>query len=92
MRYVEKAVNKLVEKMVQKMWMLNVKKYKKWNNPNSSTNFFTQSTPFTRVFQNIFDRFYTNISPITPLLNMSFTSFTHRTTITTTNLLIMEKE
>ena len=73
------------------MWMLNVKKYKKWNNPNSSINFFTQNTPFTRVFQNIIDRFYTNISPITPLLNMSFTSFTHRTTITTTNLLIMEK-
>lgn len=73
------------------MWMLNVKKYKKWNNPNSSINFFTQNMPFTRVFQNIFDRFYTNISSITPLLNTSFTSFTHRTTITTTNLLIMEE-
>ncbi len=74
------------------MWMLNVKKYKKWNNPNSSTNFLHKAR-LLHEFSKIFSTGFTQIfSSITPLLNMSFTSFAHRTTITTTNLLIMEKE
>ena len=81
-------MNKSVEKVVKKMWMLNVKKYELWNNIANIVNFFAQNASFTLVFQNSFDIFCTFFSSKLPLLKTSFASFTHRTTITTTNLLI----
>ena len=91
MRKCGKTVNKLVEKMVQKMWMLNVKKCELWNNLMLHIESFAQKPSFTRVFPKSFDTFCTNNLLNLPLLNMSFTSFAHRTTITTT-ILLMEKE
>lgn len=79
-------VNKIVEKLVEKMWMLNVDKMKMWNSENTLLPFFTQKPSYKRFMQKLLDRFYTLKIAIFNLLNMSFTSFTHRTTNTTTLL------
>ena len=84
-------MNKFVEKLVEKMWMLNVKKCEMWNNLKRFLNILVQKWNYARVFQNKFNTFYTNNLCNFNLLNISFPPFPHRTTNTTT-LLIINKE
>ena len=79
-------VNKNVEKLVEKMWMLNVDKMKMWNSIYTLLMFFTQKSSYERFIQKLIDRFCTLKNAIFNLLNTSFTLFTHRTTNTTTLL------
>ena len=88
----EKSVNKLVEKMVEKMWMLNVKKSKMWNNQLSKFDVFTQRPIFKQSFAKYLDSFYTKKMTVSNLLKMSFTTFTHRTINTTTVFINKENE
>ncbi len=77
-------MNKIVEKVVEKMWMLNVKKCEMWNNQLSRIDFFTQTATFKQSFANLLDSFYTKYLIVLNLLNASFPTFTHRTINTTT--------
>ena len=77
-------MDKIVEKVVEKMWMLNVKKCEMWNNQLSKINFFTQAVTFKQSFANLLDSFYTKYLVVFNLLNVSFPTFTHRTINTTT--------
>ena len=77
-------MNKIVEKVVEKMWMLNVKKCEMWNNQLSRIDFFTQTATFKQSFTNFLDSFYTKILDISHLLKASFPTFAHRTINTTT--------
>ncbi len=77
-------MNKFVEKVVEKMWTKNVKKSEMWNcliKYNISTLSFTK----------YFDIFYTWFSLNLPLLILSFTTYSHRTTNTTTLLINKRK-
>ena len=77
-------MNKFVEKVVEKMWTKNVKKSEMWNcliKYNISTLSFTK----------YFDIFYTWFSLKLPLLILSFTTYAHRTTNTTTLLINKRK-
>ena len=84
-------VNKIVEKLVEKMWMLNVNNMKMWNSTNTLLTFFTQEMSYKRFMQKLIDRFYTLKMTSFNLLNPSFTRFAHRTTNTTTLLNNKEK-
>ena len=81
---VEKKVNKVVEKMVEKMWMLNVDNVKMWNSVKILPQLFTQIVSYKQFMLIFIDIFYTTKMTIINLLNMSFTIFAHRTTNTTT--------
>ena len=81
---VEKKVNKVVEKMVEKMWMLNVDNIKMWNSVKILPQLFTQIVSYKQFMLIFIDNFYTTKMTIINLLNMSFTFFAHRTTNTTT--------
>lgn len=64
-------------KDVNNSWIKNVQKLQKMS--------FTQKIEkSTEVLQIIINKFYTYLLFNSSLLNMSFTPFTHRTTITTT--------
>lgn len=88
---VEKKVNKVVEKMVEKMWMLNVDNIKMWNSVKILPQLFTQIVSYKQFMLIFIDSFYTTKMTIINLLNMSFTIFAHRTTNTTT-IFINNKE
>ena len=72
-----KSVQKIVNKSAQKSWIKNVQKIQYF----SYTQFFKKSTI---ILQSYFDSFYTKITVYINLLYLSFTRFSHRTTITTT--------
>ena len=83
MRVRGKIVEKAVEKNVQSWWMKNVEKCQ-----NGS--FAQKSKKSTKVMQNFIDKFCTKNLYSASLLAESFTLFPHRTTITTTNLIIRD--
>lgn len=77
-------MNKSVEKVVKKMWTKDVNKYKLWNKVVHYLECFEHFNAFKQSFKNNFDSFCTKIFSKLPLLNGSFTTFTHRTINTTT--------
>ena len=66
------------------MWMKNVKKSQMWNKGIHYLDSFKHIKSFEQSFKKCFDMFYTAIFNKLPLLNDSFTIFTHRTINTTT--------
>ena len=79
-------VNKIVEKMVDKMWMKSVKKRQMWNKKIQKCGIFSQNWIFTRSFEKILYKIYTLDLMFLYLSNQSFPRFTHRTINTTTLL------
>ncbi len=83
MRVRGKTVEKCVEKNVQSWWMKIVEK-------RQNRSFAQEIKKSTKVMQNFIDKFCTKNLYSAPLLVASFTLFPHRTTITTTNLIIRD--
>lgn len=79
-------VNKIVEMMVDKMWMKSVKKRQMWNKKMHNCGIFSQNWFFARSFEIILYKIYTLNLMFSYLLNQSFPRFTHRTINTTTLL------
>ncbi len=72
-----KVVQNTVKKCAQNWWNKNVQK----NRKRSFTQLLKNST---EVFQSFIDILYTNKELINYLLNLSFTHYSHSSTITTT--------
>jgi len=87
----EKTVKKSVKKSAQNWWNKNVQNVNNVNFRNCKMVFTRYIRSFTQVFQNFIDKKCTKILYDFYLLNLSFTHFAHRTTITTTDYLIKEE-
>jgi len=84
-------VDKIVENIVEKMWMKNVENGKMWIKKTLIWGFFTPYEIFEQSFKKFLNTFLTVSNGTLPLLKMSFPTFTHRSTNTTTVFINKEK-
>lgn len=77
-------MKKIVEKVVENMWMKDMKMVKMWNSHERFWGFYTYCLVYKQVIQKYFDMFCTQLLSIFNLLNTSFPCFAQTTTNTTT--------
>ena len=78
-----KIVQNSVQKSAQKTWKLIVQKNKNVDSFIKNCSFTQAKVDFKQVFAIFYHNFHTPFSSYLPLLSLSFTPFTHRTTNTT---------